>query len=220
MRRLNDTARAMLERLRAEGITPTASDIVRINALAHDLESPKMRRQLAKGRPVQLGHAWLWPLTLAATDWYLSTGDQCHDTEQALAYAMAHGHSEGLDTATPKNVKQWARRLRVTQRQLRVAVAEVLDQDDVEHLPPATDKDPATYAQLVRIMTELHGGTIEQWERQVSQAYIFETIEILATQTNAGDQTAAQLMRHKANKVLMLAIEAIKTREDKRNGQK
>jgi len=66
--RLASLAEAEIDGLAAEGITPTAAEIVHINALAHLVESPSSRVALARGRPVFVGGAYLWPITLYASD--------------------------------------------------------------------------------------------------------------------------------------------------------
>lgn len=220
MRTINDTAAAMLDRLELAGVHPTPADIVRINALAHDLESPPARQQLAKGTPIRAAQYWLWPLTIAASYWYEHTGRHLKDPTAALAYAMAHGHIDTLDTARWPEVRAWYRTISCTRAQLRLAIAEVLDQDRRENLPckTASSRMPSR-AEIVAAMLSTHGGTVEQWERHVAQSFIFDTLSILQAQAQAGEKTAEEVLKHKANVLLMLEVEAIEQRETQNGTQ-
>ena len=97
-RKLSNQAEAELDELRRVGVKPTDADVVLINALCWEIESPQNRQTLSRGKPVQVGGAWLWPRTIAACAWFEDVGCSISDGTAALAYCMAHGRDE-IETA-------------------------------------------------------------------------------------------------------------------------
>jgi hypothetical protein len=210
-RELSDLAQAEIEQLRAEGYTLTDADVVRINALCWEIETPSARVSLARGTPVQLGAIWLWPFTCAGAHWFDAHGCNMPDPEAALAYALAHGRTE-IETATWGNVRKWRNALPVTRQEMLIATAECLRADAKDELPQSKNANTHTTAgQLAMMMQALHGGDIDQWERRVSIGYICDLLTTAAAQ-GAADGRKGEVIKARANAVLCAAIDEIKQR--------
>jgi hypothetical protein len=208
---LCDYAANEIAQLRARGCALSDSDVVEINALAHDvLAKGRFTERLARGRPVACGGAWLWPLTLAASDWYDSIGCDIGDGRAALAYAMAHGGDDALATAGKKEVKAWARKLKVTAEGLDAALHDVIEQGEEPDMTRPGDKEKQeprmTAGRLSAIMVARCGGTVEQWERRVSVDYIRTVLETLAFQDAAEGSGIMDYHTRKAEDALDAAI--------------
>jgi hypothetical protein len=169
---LNDLARAEIDDLRAAGVALTDDDIVLINALAADVLRPDVRRALSRGRPVLCGGAWLWPLTIAAADWYTETGVHMPDPTAALAYAMASRNDANLHETDWPLVRRWYRALRCRAGELALAMSEVIAQDEETEIPHRADERGLSPGELSAAMMATAGGTPELWERQVSIGYV------------------------------------------------
>ena len=208
--RLNDLARAELGALRAAGVTPSDDEIVEINALAADVLSPDTRRALARGRPFRAGSAWLWPLTIAAADWFQTVGADLPDPGAALGYAMAHGGDE-LATIGAAEVDTWFRSLKCRRGELDLAIAACIEQDEQPETPTRdTDRAP-TPGELSATMMAAVGGTPEMWERQVSIGYVRAVLETLGAQHSAGTSHVPPSVA-RATMALGMACERIKER--------
>lgn len=178
---LCDHTRAELDVLIADGITPTAEEIIRLNALGWEVESPQIKMALSRGVPVSVGGVLLWPRTLAAWDWYMRTGCRLPTyrlQRHALAYCMAYSRSDGdeLDRAgkdAERAVRQWARRLRCTDGELDVAMAQCLQQDTAGLVDnPDSDNSAAPSAgEIVAALSAMTGLPSEHFERRVTASH-------------------------------------------------
>ena len=183
--RLSDLARAELDALRAAGVEPTDDEIVEINALAADVMTPDARRCLARGRPFRAGDAWLYPLTIAAADWFQDAGCKMDDPGAALGYAMAHGGDE-LGTVDQRDVWRWFRSLHCRRGELDLAIAACIEQDEQPETPTRdTDRAPSP-GELSATMMAAVGGDPAMWERQVCIGYVRGVLETLGAQQTAG----------------------------------
>jgi hypothetical protein len=212
---LNDTAKQTLDALRAEGIVPTDADVVRINALAWDVESPRVRRALARGTPVRCGNRTLWPLTVAAAEWYRSEGCRFAAPRTALAYAMANGRDESLGAASEADVRAWTRGTRATDAELDEAMSQVLQQGKESPMPPPRgkrDRDGMTHAELAAHLHAVAGGSAKQWERSVSVDYCLDFWSILSAQNRADGRTPYDAARDRAIVALGWCEEQIRER--------
>jgi hypothetical protein len=124
--KLNDLARAKLEDLRRCGFAPTDDDVVEINALSEDVLTPDTRRELARGRPVECGGVWFWPLTITASAWFTETGCNLPDPTAGLAFAAAHPQADNLHEADWPSVRKWYRRLKCRPAALALALSRSL----------------------------------------------------------------------------------------------
>jgi uncharacterized protein YeaC (DUF1315 family) len=184
---LNDMAAQALAELRADGITPTDADIVRLNALAWGVQCPRIRMELAKGRPVQCGNRWLWPLSISARKWYQGAWEGCRSAREAMAYAMAHAHDERLYKATEREVGAWIDGTIATETQLEEAMNQVIAQELDPDMPPVPDSEGGgmTDGELSAALVATAGGDADTWERLCSRGYCIATLEILAAQQRA-----------------------------------
>jgi hypothetical protein len=214
---LCDYAAREIAQLRQKGCAITDADVIEINALANDAANKgHYSERMARGRPVPCGGAWLWPLTLLASDWYDSIGCEIGDGRAALAYAMAHGRDEELLKAGKREVKAWARRLKCTPAELDVAIHEVLKQSDDPDLTLPGDEEKAgprmTAGSLSALMVARCGGTVEQWERMVSVGYIRDVLETLTDQDAATGEGVLDYRTRQAERALDACIRRIEER--------
>ncbi len=220
-------AEAEIDDLLADGATLTPADIVRLNALAREVESPESRRLLSRGIPVFVGGATLWPLTLAAHEWMdraLPAMPSDRLKTAALAYAMAYGRSErGLDhdgAEAKRAVQRWLGRLRCTWGELQVAMAQIIEQDErpdtpekPAHLPPDIgDGRALSVGELSAVLASTAGGTPDYWERQCSTSYCFQMISVIVRQNAADGKPLHDDTRLLAEMALGKAIEEIRNR--------
>jgi len=215
--KLSELAEAEIESLRAEGITLTPAEIIEINALGWAVESPETRRLLARGAPVAVGGATLWPMSLYAQDWFDRVG--CHlDSNMrqtyALAYAMAHGRDEGeplvIEGRTAeKAVSRWAKSLKCTFGELNVAISQILQQDEDAEQPPSETGGMAM-GDFSAFLASACGGDPDFWERRCAAGYTHAVLDCMVRQNSAeGHKTLAD-PRIKAERALGWAIEKIK----------
>lgn len=218
MHRLTPLAQAEIDKLRADGITPTPHEVLHINYLAGRVETPAARLSLARGRPVTVGGATLWPLTLAAADWFDVVGQRLAGRRMqvyALAYAMAHGDSKlpsGFVVAALK-VYGWARRLRCRMAELVEAVSQVQQQDSV--LDTGETGPKTSPGDISMMLTAMTGIRPEVWEYQCSIAYVLALLDAIVAQNAADGHSTKHDPRIKAERALGLAIMRIKKRHEK-----
>ena len=182
-RKLSSQAEAEIEALRNDGVTLSDSDIISINALCWEIESPSKRVSLARGKPVKCGNVWLWPRTVHACEWYTETGCKMPCDEMALAYCAAH-RDDDLSTVTEKQVRQWFKTIRATLAEIRIAVYEIVSLEFRDTVP-TKKKDAFGISQLAQMMVSRFGGSFEMWERQCSIDYIFDFIDTTSKQSEA-----------------------------------
>ena len=213
-RELSSQAEGELAALRLAGVTVTDADIVRINALCWEIESPSHRMALARGCPVEVGGAWLWPMTLAASAWFDEYGCNYKDAEMALAYAMAHGKDDKIEYSGERDIKMFARRLTCRRQPLRLAMSYVIAQDEQDAIPPPKHENHETPTQgdLSAMMMATCGGDVAMWERRVSIGYVAEVLSVQAAQESAGEKGDHSPAWKRANLALAYALEAIEKR--------
>lgn len=209
---ISHLAQIELDQLADLGITPTPAEIVEMSALGWEVETSDTTQYLARGVPVRVGGAVLWPLTLAAGDWYDRKGTRYRDTHGALAYAMAHGHTEAIATATEKDVRQWVRKLTCTRGQLDVAISEVLAQDTEADMPPEKQDAKHSAIPLTATLLAAVGGTPEMWERQMSIGYIRRVMDAVVMQNTEQGKSSASDPRLRAQVALYYAAEKVRKR--------
>jgi len=209
-RGLSDQAIAELAELRRIGVNITDSDIVLINALCWEIESPSNRIELARGRPIQVGGAWLWPRTIAACEWFNTIGCECGNA--ALAYAQAHGREE-IELAGKKEVKAWRKKLTCTDGELAAACMYIESQGESDELPKDPTEKTPTCGQIVIMMHSLHGGDVDMWERYVSLSYVVDMLTTSAIQAQADSGKSGNILKDRANLALAYAIHEIVKRD-------
>ena len=214
--RLSPLAEAEVDGLAADGITPTAAEIVHINALAHLVESPTSRVALARGRPVAVGGVYLWPMTLAGSDWFRNVGGNLPgQTLQiyALAYAMAHGRKElPWDAREAQGVvRAWGHSLKCRMAELEAAIGGVVDQDEP---PPDTGETArsATAGELSVMLAAMTSTDPAVWEYQCSLTYVLAMLDTLVAQNAAKGESTKHDPRIKAERALGLVVHRIRKR--------
>jgi len=218
-RTLSSQAEAEIEILRNKGVVLSDADIVLINALCWEIETPSNRVELARGKPVAVGGVWLWPRTIAAVAWYEDIGCLIGDGQVSLAYSMAHSYDADLERRGWLDVLKWRCCLRCTKAALMQAVACVIEQDEKDEIPAGKKDSSATVSQLAMTMHALHGGEVDMWERRVSMGYVVDMLLTSATQASADGKDATDYMRTRANLALALALDKIvKRSKDQSNG--
>lgn len=189
---LSDCAAQELEKLAAEGIHPTPAEIVKLNALGHEILTPRMRKHLSRGCPVYLSGIALWPLTMAAEDWYQREGIGMSGalSDVALAYAMANAYDESgklniFGEIAVAAVQAWRKSLRCTLAELRESVAQVLTQDARPIVPQNVDDAPLSVGEFSLILSAKTGTTPEFWERRCSTNYARDMLITIFMQERA-----------------------------------
>ncbi len=214
--RLNDLAKAEIAALEADGIRLTAAEIVELNAIGWAIESPELRADLARGVPVPLAGAWLWPLTLYAENWFKRVGLKMSGAlgDFALAYAMAHGYEDGkLEVAgaeARRAVSEWVGKLRCTIPQLQEAVAQVLRQDAQHPVPHGVDERPMTDGEFSIYLATLSGESPEFWERRCAVGYARAMLVCLFMQNQAEGKPSRHDPKIMAERAMGYRIEQIR----------
>jgi hypothetical protein len=222
--KLNELAGYEIEDLIKAGITPTPAEIVELSAIGWQVQTPDVRRELARGVPVAVGNTHLWPLTMYASDWYHRIGCNIGLDELALGYAMASGYTEEIlpesKNVARRAVKAWAHTCRVRKKALRVAISQVLQQDEDYELPPDEDgpATPSVGEISARIAALCPGASPEFWERRCSYKYALDVLNCAVEQMNESGRPLPTSPVITATRALGWAVEKIKQRHEKENG--
>lgn len=193
--RLSDSAAAEIAALEKDGIALTPAEIVHLQALALEVETPQIRLKLARGTPVFVAGVPLWPLTLFAEDWFKREGLTMpgRHSDYALGYAMANAYdSTGrLETGGKEAraaVDAWRKTLRCTLAQFQEALAQVLVQDSKPPIPQNVDDTPLSDGEFSVILASLTKSDPEIWERRCSIGYARAVLAALFMQSRADGQ--------------------------------
>lgn len=218
-RQISDQAQAEIDELRRIGVKVSDADVVLINALCWEIESPSVRMELSRGKPIKVGGAWLWPRTISAIQWFQDVGCNIGDGLAALAYCMAHGR-EDIELSNKKQVTEWYRALKCTRRELEAACSIILEQEEFDELPPSKDSDSASLGVLVQKMQSIHGGDVAMWERYVSFPYVIDMLNLAAAQSQAeAGKSESDIIKSRANLALAYALHKIANREENVDGE-
>jgi len=221
--KLSGLAEVEISALEADGIKPTAAEIVRINALAWNVETPESRRRLSRGIPVPVGGTYLWPLTIAAHDWIDRVTLPKRYRNVALGFAMANGRDDGLldvdRREAVKAINRWYNRLRCTNDELLIAISQILQQDESYELPPLKeDEKPLGLGEVVLKLSAITGTPAEFWERRCSASYAFSMLSTVIIQNDADAMPQNEDDRIRAERALGWYLDRIsKTRKDATN---
>ena len=166
-----------LNALEADGIKPTAQDVLAIQALALDAMGDFDDGLRLHGAPVSIGGVVLWPLTIAGCIWReevearLGAGDYSARL-YVLAYALAHGHDKdalnvyGRDAL--KAVWRWARGLRCGLVDLVAAVNDVMaDKPRVVSDESKDDADNSAPSEIAEMAMAIFGTDPDIWRYQL-----------------------------------------------------
>ncbi len=227
--RLSDHAAARIDQLRDEGIDLTPAEIVRINALGWNVETPDTRLTLSRGIPVEVGGAVLWPMTMRAYDWHRRIGCRLPTVwlrEVATAYAMAHAYSEGpeLDrggVAAAAAVTAWGLRLRCRMDALIEAMAQIIQQDEGEPVPPNPDGKPLGIGDISASISAQTGQTPAQVEREMSMSHAIHILHATmeAQQRVDGGKSGGSEAYIRANVAMAVYLNEIRESRKADNGK-
>jgi len=225
---LNPRAQAELEDLRDAGIEVTWQDVVTINHLSELVESPQNNMSSARGEPVRVAGAILWPFTLQGCGWWDDHKDWFEGVNEqtiALAYIMAHGRRASLrarlatQPVARRAISAWAKLLTCTMDELLIAVGTVLESmDTVADEVPTQDDEDANDAkgmsdgEMVAYLVANTGIEPDYWERKVSMPYIAEQVRRIIKQGDADDKPSRHDPRIIAERNLGYAIIQIESR--------
>ena len=146
--KIHKLARDAINKLRSENIEPTLDDIIQLHSLAQKTEAiidPGLL--LFQFRLV--GNIKIYPMTLGARLWILTTAMKWFEQEQDLldlavlyAYANSRTPEKMLKFETPKEARKelfrWASTLNVTQDEITNAFADIV-QDDLSGISVVMD---------------------------------------------------------------------------------
>jgi len=231
-RKLSELASAEIDELRDQGMYPTDQDIVTINALAWEIQNPTNEILSARGEPVRIPGAVLWPLTLQASDWWSDYGKwftTLDEQTKALGFLMAHGRRVCLRSrlatrsVARRAVFAWGRHLPCTFAQLQIAVGSVLEQmrtsgDDTNQADEEPDRtsggepDRTSSGELIAFLVSSTGLDAEYWERRVSVPFINEQVRVIVKQLQVDDKPSKDDPRIIAERNMGFALKEIKER--------
>jgi hypothetical protein len=215
--RLSDHAAARIDELQGEGISLTPAEIIRINSLGWAVESPETRLALSRGYPVFVGGVTLWPMTMRAHDWHCRVAASMHTvwlSNVTLAYAMAHGYSEGpqlrhTGLQAIAAVTVWGARLRCRMATLVEAMSQIIQQDETER-PPDSETGQASIGDISAQVSAITGLTPDEVEAGMSMHHALRiashTIKLQAQATGEKHQGAAYAQANRAMALYMREI--------------
>jgi len=216
---VSDVAAAEIAALREQGVNLSPGEIVLLNALGHEIETPENVATLARGCPVPVGGVVLWPFTLRGNDWFRrwSGAGNIHWQTFALAYALAHGRDELPEADVSKAVTAWANKLSCTRQELVEAISAAVEQDETIEgvagiLDHPTGKRETNAGDISMTVAALAGGDPEMWERQCSIGYVLRLIETILAQNRADEKTARHDRKLRILRVIAQVVERIKKR--------
>ena len=214
--KLNQLAKNEIDRLEAAGVDLTPAEIVHLNALGWEVQTPETRLHLSRGVPVAVADIFLWPMSLYAQDWFSRVGSEFKGAKTpsfALAYAMAKGREPGEPLAMSgkparKKVLAWAKKLRCNEGELMVAVSQVLAQEESFEQPPS-ETGGMGVGEFSASLVAACGGDPDFWERRCSAGYTHAVLDALARQKDTSDHPADYDARIRAERALGWAAEKI-----------
>ena len=199
MSKVSEFAELEIERLQSEGLTLTTAEIVWLNDLGCRMENPASRVDPAKaGKPVRAGNVWLWPMTLAASEWFFGIAHEHYATEMGQTYALAFALASGRfpsrfamlreKSQIRRAVNRWALRCGATEDELREAILRVLPETDAPHpIPSSSDasSDGEGVSGFVAELVAATGKPASHWMAQTSE-HALRVLTAIYAQAAAG----------------------------------
>lgn len=184
---LCDLADETISQLENDGITLNAQDVLTIQRLSLGASDFK---EYARGKPVEAGGEWFYPLTIGATSWFAEALEVKQIAEnqrlQLYAFAYASAHARQKIEATGKRilpeVLRWRRNLTCRIDELCEALSEITDETlSIPSLLPAVDANISGEQydadDLTLLMCALVGGEPEAWRWQCDIPSAIKIIE-------------------------------------------
>jgi hypothetical protein len=220
--KLSDVAAGEIDALISDGYELTPAEIVRINALGWNIETPDIRLALSKGVPVDVGGVTLWQFTLRSYDWHCRVAKSMPSVwhgKIALAYAFAHGYSDGgeLDVygwRAVAAVTNWGIRLRCSMSELVMAMGQIIQQDEQEQGLQDPDSKPTGIGDISAQIAAHTGQSVEDVERRMSMNYALKLLHYTIRQQKqaAGGKPRMSADAVRATQAMALYIEDLKAR--------
>ena len=183
---LCDLAEDELNALEAEGIRPTAQDILAVQALALEAMGDFDDGLRLHGAPVAIGGVVLWPLTIAGCIWRDEVEARLDADDYSarlfiLAYALAHGRDKDAlnvyGREALKAVWRWARGLRCGLADLVAAVNDVMaDKPRVVSDESKDDADKSAPAEIAEMAMAIFGTDPDIWRYQLGLEEVIAVI--------------------------------------------
>lgn len=227
-KQISPLAEAEIAELEKSGIHPTPDEIVWLDRLARQVETPTGPSYTARGIPVRvaLTQVWLWPFTLAGKFWWREQrlaleglADSDFDT-YLLAYALAHGricgHFDKL--IEPRSIMHavydWVGTIAATDAELTHAINLILLQShEIEGDPRDEEVSEKDMARLQDHLAQLQlhaGQSADYWAHEVCSDYAQHVIDVLAAQFASDDKPDINAPELRAQRALGAALADIK----------
>jgi hypothetical protein len=198
---ISELAMREIEALQQSGITPTPQEVVQLNDLGKAIENqPERTSPLLAGRPIRAGNVWLWPMTLAASEWYFSEAYQHYDSDNgytySLAFALANGRQpkrfKGLcgKRRVRKAVNYWALRCACTPEELRSALHRLLPGLSYPHHTSVASPTAQDSSGLYLDLSVATGRSVDYWRAQ-DITFAGKALVTIYAQLAAGQGVAA-----------------------------
>ena len=194
--RLTDMARAEIDALAADGITPTPQEVLDIQRLSIDCTAPDSATgSIARGRPTKLGDETIWPPTIAAASFFAEVSTIAADDAErffALLYACRFGrdadriYRRGAEALA--DVREWRGRIRATADEAVEAMERITA--DEPPAPEGREPDISATADMALRAAALAGGSPEMWETQCSIRSVARVLDIIWAQKLAENKSA------------------------------
>lgn len=229
--KLNDQAAQAIAQLARDGIAVSPLEIIQLNWLGWQVQSPSSRMQMARGRPVAVGGVTLWPLTIAAYEWMQTVSAElpARLVPFATAYAMVYGRSDcgEMDLcggAAVKAVRGFRRALRCTFAELNEAMQQISAQSETDEQPPRKVEHAGgqemTTGDICAFLKSSCGGTHELWERLCSMSHALGMMRLVIAQAQTEGRAVVGDPSIEAEKALGWAILKIaETHKGAANGE-
>lgn len=196
---LRELARSEIEQLAADGITPTADEIVQLNDLAADVELVGRVDPSAAGSPVRAGNCIMWPFTLASGEWFARVVKcgifQTRDgTRNALAFALCTGRTPEAfaDLITADDcraaVNKWVLRAGMTAAEREDAILRVVPEIGNPHTASKDGKPDTDGDGVDGLLADLVSGSglpADYWRGQL-QGHAVKCLQAIYRQASAG----------------------------------
>jgi len=167
---------------------------------------------------VAVGGVYLWPLTLAASDWFQRVGGMLRGVRLqtlALSYAMAHGREQMPEDqgAARVAIEAWAKRLTCRHSEIIEGIRQIIAQD--EQIDTGENGKPASAGEISVMLAAMTKTAPDIWERQCTLTYALAMLETIVAQNAADGKSTKHDPRIRAERALGLAIKQIRERHQK-----
>ena len=179
---LAELARTEIADLQAQGIHPTADEIVWLNELAIEVECPAGRVPYhSAGEPVRMGSQIMWPFTVGSAEWWAKVANgkafiTPDGSRNALAFCLCNGRQPEVfaDLLTVDDareaVNKWVMRCGATADERNAAILRCVPEIGAPHVLHSKGDKTAAPDASDTMVAELEAGTGlpgEYWRGQL-----------------------------------------------------